>query len=58
MKPAVTNSAAQRHASSQSPAKRKTGLWKRGLVWLLVLGPFFFIIYGFSNKITGVRSDI
>ena len=58
MKPAVTNSAAQRHANSQSCTKQETGLWKRGLVWLLVLGPFFFISYGFANYITGLRSDI
>lgn len=58
MKHAATDSAAQRQASRQSCAKRETGLWKRGLVWLSVLGPFFFISYGFANYITGLRSDI
>ena len=24
-------------------------LWKPGLVWLLVLGPLFFLSYGFAN---------
>lgn len=49
---------AKRQASNQAGAKREAGLWKRGLVWLLVLGPFFFISYGFANYITGLRPHI
>lgn len=27
-----------------------TGLWKRSLLWLLFLGPFFFLSYGYANS--------
>ena len=33
-------------------------LWKRGLAWLIFLGPFFFICYGWTNHFTSQRSDI
>lgn len=29
--------------------------WRRGVVWLLFLGPFFFISYGFANRIAAHR---
>ena len=33
-------------------------LWKPGLVWLLVLGPLFFLTYGFQSGgwVIGVRA--
>jgi len=33
-------------------------LWKRGLVWLAFLGPFFFLSYGWVNQFTSGRSDV
>lgn len=33
-------------------------LWKRGLAWLLFLGPFFFICYGWTNHFTSQRGDV
>lgn len=32
--------------------------WRRGLAWLLFLGPFFFISYGFATWMTGQRADV
>jgi len=29
--------------------------WRRGLVWLLFLGPFFFLSYGFANHVAAER---
>lgn len=37
---------------------RTPGLWKRGVLWLLVLGPFFFISYGFTNWVSSLRTDV
>lgn len=32
--------------------------WRRGLVWLLFLGPFFFASYGLATWVTSLRSDV
>jgi protein-tyrosine phosphatase/membrane-associated phospholipid phosphatase len=32
--------------------------WKRGIAWLLLLAPFFFVSYGFSNWIAAQRTDV
>ncbi|MDP9939096.1 phosphatase PAP2/dual specificity phosphatase family protein [Ectopseudomonas alcaliphila] len=37
---------------------REQGLWKRGVLWLLLLGPLFFASYGFANWFTGQREDV
>lgn len=37
---------------------REAGLWKRGVLWLLFLGPFFFLSYSFANWVSGQRSDV
>ena len=37
---------------------REQGLWKRGVLWLLLLGPLFFASYGFANWFTGQRDDV
>ncbi len=29
--------------------------WRRGIVWLLFLGPFFFVSYGFANRLAAQR---
>lgn len=33
-------------------------LWKRGALWLVFLGPFFFLSYGGVNYLTSLRSDV
>ncbi len=30
--------------------------WRRGIVWLLFLAPFFFVSYGFSNRLAAQRA--
>lgn len=37
---------------------RETGLWKRGVLWLLLLAPLFFTSYSFANWLSGQRSDV
>lgn len=37
---------------------RETGLWKRGVLWLLLLAPLFFSTYNFSNWYTAQRDDV
>ncbi|HMY07840.1 MAG TPA: serine/threonine protein phosphatase, partial [Accumulibacter sp.] len=32
--------------------------WPRALGWLLFLGPFFFLSYGFANWLSGQRADV
>jgi len=32
--------------------------WKRAAAWLIVLGPFFFLSYGFANWIASQRADV
>ncbi|OLS64304.1 phosphatase PAP2/dual specificity phosphatase family protein [Pseudomonas putida] len=34
------------------------GLIKRGVLWLLLLGPLFFLSYGLSNSFTAGRDDV
>ncbi|WP_252272350.1 phosphatase PAP2/dual specificity phosphatase family protein [Pseudomonas subflava] len=41
-----------------APAARESGLWKRGVLWLLLLGPLFFASYGFANWFTAQRNDV
>lgn len=39
------------------PVIRQEGLpWRRGLAWLLFLGPFFFLSYGFANWWTATQA--
>ncbi len=37
---------------------QQSSLLKRGLFWLLFLGPFFFISYGFANWVSSLRSHV
>lgn len=37
---------------------RERGLWKRGVLWLLLLGPLFFASYGFANWFSAQRDDV
>ncbi|MBD9413459.1 phosphatase PAP2/dual specificity phosphatase family protein [Pseudomonas sp. PDM16] len=39
-------------------AARETGLWKRGVLWLLLLAPLFFASYGFANWLTAQHDDV
>lgn len=38
--------------------ENKLSLWKRGLYWLLLLGPLFFLTYGQVNQYTATRQDV
>lgn len=37
---------------------REAGLIRRGVFWLLLLGPLFFLSYGLSNSYTAGRDDV
>ncbi|MHA6491790.1 phosphatase PAP2/dual specificity phosphatase family protein [Pseudomonas borbori] len=37
---------------------REPGLWKRGVLWLLLLAPLFFASYSFANWLTSQRDDV
>lgn len=37
---------------------REAGLWKRGVLWLLLLAPLFFASYSFANWLSGQRDDV
>ncbi|HGM5578423.1 TPA: phosphatase PAP2/dual specificity phosphatase family protein [Pseudomonas putida] len=37
---------------------REAGLIRRGVLWLLLLGPFFFLSYGLANSYTAGRDDV
>lgn len=37
---------------------REPGVLKRAVLWLLFLGPFFFLSYGFANWLSSQRSDV
>ncbi len=37
---------------------REQGLWKRGVLWLLLLGPLFFASYGLANWFSGQRDNV
>ncbi|MFV3403834.1 phosphatase PAP2/dual specificity phosphatase family protein [Pseudomonas sp. NY15463] len=37
---------------------REAGLIRRGVLWLLLLGPLFFLSYGLSNSYTASRDDV
>ncbi|WP_462380039.1 phosphatase PAP2/dual specificity phosphatase family protein [Pseudomonas sp. Marseille-QA0892] len=37
---------------------RQPGTIKRGLCWLILLGPLFFLTYGWANHYTSTRTDI
>lgn len=34
----------------------ESALWQRSVIWLLFLGPFFFISYGFANRMAAERA--
>jgi membrane-associated phospholipid phosphatase len=40
------------------PASRPPRPWGRALAWLLFLGPFFFVSYGFATWVTSQRTDV
>src|SRR3990167_6741828 len=42
----------------RTAVSREAGLWKRGLLWLLLLAPLFFASYGFANWLSAQRADV
>jgi protein-tyrosine phosphatase len=38
--------------------RREAGLWKRGVLWLLLLAPLFFASYSFANWLSSQRDDV
>ena len=42
--------------SQQATVSATYPLWGRSIAWLLFLGPFFFLSYGFSNQIAAERA--
>ncbi|MGO0790982.1 phosphatase PAP2/dual specificity phosphatase family protein [Herbaspirillum seropedicae] len=46
-------------AAPAAPAAPSTPLpWKRGVAWLLLLGPLFFLSYGFANHAAAARASV
>ena len=43
--------------AARMPA-RDPGVLRRGVIWLLCLGPFFFLSYGFANWVAGQRASV
>lgn len=36
----------------------KTGLWRRGLAWLALLAPLFYLSYGLANQLAAQRAQV
>ena len=46
-----------RHAAQRERDGRAVP-WRRALAWLVFLGPFFFLTYGFATWVTAQRADV
>ncbi|QIL82080.1 phosphatase PAP2/dual specificity phosphatase family protein [Diaphorobacter sp. HDW4A] len=42
----------------REPITREPGVWKRGVLYLLCLAPFFFLTYGFANQYASGLADV
>ncbi len=45
-------------AVAATPVAPTTRPWRRALLWLVLLGPFFFASYGFANWMAGRQTDV
>lgn len=52
------NAARETENASRETAVPERGLRWRGLAWLSLCGPWFFIAYGFCNCFTSRRTDV
>nr|WP_298112006.1 phosphatase PAP2/dual specificity phosphatase family protein [uncultured Pseudomonas sp.] len=43
---------------TEAADSREAGLWKRGVLWLLLLAPLFFASYSFANWLSSQRDDV
>ena len=44
--------------SSHRNSKDESANWKQAALWLLFLGPFFFITYGFANGLASQQMEV
>jgi protein-tyrosine phosphatase len=45
-------------AAGAAVQKQESRPWLSALLWLAILTPFFFLTYGFANRVTGLRHNV
>lgn len=48
----------QGRPSQRAAPEHEARPWQRAALWLVFLGPFFFVTYGFANWLASVRADV